>query len=82
MIDGPRLFQHEGLPVGRPWPDVQRLIASASGDSARDTARAFRIRDRAVSMLLATYGFRSDPTPRTALSTPYLPATWWRKGFR
>ena len=52
-IDGPRLFQHEGLPVGPPWPDVQRLIASTGGDSARD------IRDRAIRMLLATYGFRS-----------------------
>ena len=52
-IDGPRLFQHEGLPVGPPWPDVQRLIASTGGDSARD------IRDRAIPMLLATYGFRS-----------------------
>ena len=52
-IDGPRLFRHEGLPIGPPWPDVQRLIASASGDSARD------IRDRAILILLATYGFRS-----------------------
>src|SRR5437764_11275882 len=52
-IDGPRLFRHEGLPVGPPWPDVQRLIASAGGDSARD------IRDRAILILLATYGFRS-----------------------
>ena len=52
-IDGPRLFQHEGLPVGPPWPDVQRLIASTDGDSARD------IRDRAILILLATYGFRS-----------------------
>jgi site-specific recombinase XerD len=52
-IDGPRLFRHEGLPAGPPWPDVQRLIASTSGDSARD------IRDRAILMLLATYGFRS-----------------------
>ena len=52
-IDGPRLFRHEGLPVGPPWSDVQRLIASADGDSARD------IRDRAILMLLATYGFRS-----------------------
>jgi integrase/recombinase XerD len=52
-IDGPRLFRHEGLPVGPPWMDVQRLIASAGGDSARD------IRDRAILMLLATYGFRS-----------------------
>ena len=52
-IDGPRLFQHEGLPVGPSWPDVQRLIASTGGDTARD------IRDRAILMLLATYGFRS-----------------------
>ena len=52
-IDGPRLFQYEGLPVGPPWADVQRLIASADGDSARD------IRDRAILILLATYGFRS-----------------------
>src|ERR1017187_4418439 len=52
-IDGPRMFQHEGLPVGPPWPDVQRLIASTSGDTARD------IRDRIILMLLATYGLRS-----------------------
>ena len=47
------MFQHEGLPVGPPWPDVQRLIASTSGDTARD------IRDRVILMLLATYGLRS-----------------------
>ena len=52
-IDGPRLFRHEGLPVGPPWPDVRRLIASTERDSVRD------IRDRAILMLLATYGFRS-----------------------
>jgi integrase/recombinase XerD len=52
-IDGPRLFRHEGLPVVPPWPDVQRLIASASGDATRD------IRDRAILILLATYGFRT-----------------------
>jgi len=52
-IDGPRLFQHEGLPVGPSWSDVQRLIASAGGNSARD------IRDRAILILLATYGLRS-----------------------
>ena len=53
-IDGPRLFQHEGLPVGPSWPDVQRLIATTVGDSARD------IRDRAILILLATYGLRSS----------------------
>lgn len=52
-IDGPRLFRQEGLPVGPSWPDVRRLIASTGGDSARD------IRDRAILILLATYGLRS-----------------------
>ena len=53
-IDGPRLFQHEGLPVGPSWPDVRRLIATTVGDSARD------IRDRAILILLATSGLRSS----------------------
>ena len=53
-IDGPRLFQHEVLPMGPPWPDVQRLIASTAGDFARD------IRDRAILILLAAYGLRSS----------------------
>jgi integrase/recombinase XerD len=52
-IDGPRLFRHEGLPAGPLWMDVQRLIASSGSDSARD------IRDRAILILLATYGLRS-----------------------
>ena len=52
-IDSPRLFQHEGLPTGQAWPDVQRLIASTGGDSPRD------IRDRAILTLLTTYGLRS-----------------------
>src|SRR5215472_11883708 len=49
-----RLFQHEGLPIGPSWPDVQRLIAITAGKSARD------IRDRAILILLATYGLRSS----------------------
>jgi len=53
-IDGPRLFQHEGIPVGPSWPDVQRVIATTVGDSARN------IRDRAILVLLATYGLRSS----------------------
>jgi integrase len=52
-IEGPRIFQHEALPVGPSWADVQRLIASADTDKPRD------IRDRAILMLFAIYGFRS-----------------------
>lgn len=53
-IDGPRVFQHEGLPVGPSWPDVQRLIATTIGESARN------IRDRTIPILLATYGPRQQ----------------------
>jgi integrase/recombinase XerD len=60
-IDGPRVFQHEGLPVGPAWRDVQRLIAGAGGDQARD------IRDRAILMLLATYGLRGGEVRKMCL---------------
>jgi site-specific recombinase XerD len=60
-IDGPRPFQHEGLPIGPSWTDVQRLIASTGGESVRD------IRDRAILMLLATYGFRSGEVANLCL---------------
>lgn len=60
-IDGPRLFQHEGLPVGPSWRDVQRLIASTIGDSARD------IRDHAILILLAVYGLRSGEVAQMRL---------------
>lgn len=53
-INGPRVYKHEALPVGPAWADVQRLIASTDGDQCRD------IRDRAILMLFATYGFRSS----------------------
>jgi integrase/recombinase XerD len=52
-IDGPRMFKQEALPVGPLWTDVQRLITSTTGDRPRD------IRDHAILMLLAIYGFRS-----------------------
>ena len=52
-IDGPRLFKQEALPVGPHWADVQRLITRTTGDRPRD------IRDQAILMLLAIYGFRS-----------------------
>lgn len=52
-IMAPRVFAHEGLPVGPSWDDVQRLLAAAEGDRPGD------IRDRALLMLLAVYGLRA-----------------------
>ena len=52
-ISAPRLFQHEELPVGPAWDDVEKLIASTRGLEPRD------MRDRAILMLLAIYGLRS-----------------------
>jgi len=52
-ISGPRVFKHEALPVGPAWADVHKLIDGSNDGKPRD------IRDRAILMLLAIYGFRS-----------------------
>jgi integrase/recombinase XerD len=52
-IKGPRVFSQEPLPVGPSWVDVERLLAMTNGDSPTD------IRDRAILMLLVSYGFRA-----------------------
>jgi site-specific recombinase XerC len=35
-IRGPRLYAQESLPSGPAWPDVQRILAHAGGDSPAD----------------------------------------------
>jgi integrase/recombinase XerD len=52
-IMAPRVFRHEGLPVGPCWDDVRSLLAATEGDRAVD------IRDRALLILLAVYGLRA-----------------------
>ena len=60
-IDAPVVFREEGLPLGPNWEDVQRLVASFSGDSKID------LRDRAVVLLLAVYGLRRGEVVRLRL---------------
>ncbi|MBI2290752.1 MAG: tyrosine-type recombinase/integrase [Betaproteobacteria bacterium] len=60
-IVGPRVFTHEGLPVGPDWNDVRRLLSSASGNAPRD------IRDAALLQLFAVYGFRSGEVAKLQL---------------
>jgi site-specific recombinase XerD len=57
----PVIFQGERLPLGPTWEEVQRLLASVSGD--HPTA----IRDRAILLLLATYGLRASEVCRLRL---------------
>ena len=60
-IHGPRVYQHEQLPLGPSWPDVQRLLAST------ETNRKTDIRDRPILLLLAVYGLRVGEVHRLRL---------------
>jgi integrase/recombinase XerD len=60
-IHGPRVYQHEQLPLGPAWPDVQRLLAST------ETNRKVDIRDRPILLLLAVYGLRVSEVQRLRL---------------
>jgi site-specific recombinase XerD len=60
-IASPRIYSDEGLPRGPDWDAVQRLIASATGNTP------MAMRDRAILMLLAVYGFRRGEVARLCL---------------
>ena len=53
LVASPRVYQHENLPIGPSWNDVQRLIATTDGARPKD------LRDRAILLLLAVYALRS-----------------------
>jgi integrase/recombinase XerD len=53
QIDAPRLYTHERLPQGPSWMHVQKLLNAHRGDAA------IQVRNRAMLLLLAVYGFRS-----------------------
>jgi site-specific recombinase XerD len=61
MIAGPRLFDHETLPAGPPWTQVQIIVAR------HDTDRPADLRRRAALLLFATYGFRVGEVARLTL---------------
>jgi len=70
LIASPRVYQHENLPVGPSWNDVQRLIATTEGSRPKD------IRDRAILLLLAVYALRSSE-----VRTLKLEDLDWEKGL-
>lgn len=51
-IRAPRIYANEAIPEGPTWDDVRRLLANESGDSP------VQIRNRAMLLLFAIYGFR------------------------
>jgi integrase/recombinase XerD len=53
LVASPRVYQHENLPIGPSWNDVQRLMATTDGGRPKD------LRDRAILLLLAAYALRS-----------------------
>ena len=57
----PRIYRHEGLPLGPTWEAVGRMLAATNGD---DTAS---IRDHAIILLLSVYGLRSGEVRRLRL---------------
>ena len=51
-IDSPRMYMHETIPFAPKWDQVQQLISNTGGDDR------VQIRDLAVLLLLAVYGWR------------------------
>jgi site-specific recombinase XerD len=60
-IHGPRVFAQETLPAGPSWEDVRRLLATTEGDGLK------AVRDRAILLLLSTYGCRAGEVVRLRL---------------
>lgn len=57
----PRIYRHEGLPLGPTWDTVDRMLAESNGDDPAS------IRDHAIILLLSVYGLRSGEVRRLRL---------------
>lgn len=49
----PRIYRHEGLPLGPTWDEVGQMLTETSGDDPT------QLRDHAIILLLSVYGLRS-----------------------
>jgi len=64
LADGilsPRVYRHEGLPLGPTWDAVGRMLVETNGDDAAS------LRDHALILLLSVYGLRSGAVRRLRL---------------
>lgn len=57
----PRVYRHEGLPLGPTWDTVGRVLAETSADDPAS------LRDHAIILLLSVYGLRSGAVRRLRL---------------
>jgi site-specific recombinase XerD len=57
----PRVYRHEGLPIGPTWEEVGRMLCDTAGDDLRS------LRDYAILLLLSVYGLRSGEVRRLEL---------------
>lgn len=57
----PRIYRHEGLPLGPTWDAVGQMLSETVGDDARS------LRDHAIILLVSVYGLRSGEVRRLKL---------------
>lgn len=60
-ILSPRVYRHEGLPLGPTWDVVGRMLAKTDADDPGS------LRDHAIILLLSVYGVRSGAVRRLCL---------------
>lgn len=61
-ILSPRVYRHEGLPLGPPWDTIGRVLAETGADDSAS------LRDHAIILLLSVYGLRSGEVRRLRLA--------------
>lgn len=57
----PRIYRHEGLPLGPTWDEVGRMLVKSAGD------RPAQLRDHAILLLLSVYALRSGEVRRLSI---------------
>jgi len=57
----PRVYRHEGLPLGPSWAEIGRVLVQTAGNEPA------QLRDHAVILLLSVYGLRSGEVRRLRL---------------
>lgn len=68
----PRIYRHEGLPLGPTWDEVGRMLAKTAGDEPEP------LRDHAILALLSVYGLRSGEVRSLAIED----LDWQRERIR